>query len=61
MIKGSNYLEELSKVETVFFDKTGTLTKGNFTVTNVNSKMDSDSAKSEDTQYNEYDLLKYAS
>ena len=61
MIKGSNYLEELSKVETVFFDKTGTLTKGNFTVTNVNSKMDSDSGKSEDTQYNEYDLLKYAS
>jgi len=57
MIKGSNYLEELSKVETVFFDKTGTLTKGNFTVTNVNSKMDSDSGKS----YNEYDLLKYAS
>ena len=61
MIKGSNYLEELSKVETVFFDKTGTLTKGNFTVTNVNSKMDSDAGKSEDTQYNEYDLLKYAS
>ena len=61
MIKGSNYLEELSKVETVFFDKTGTLTKGNFTVTNVNSKMNSDAGKSEDTQYNEYDLLKYAS
>ncbi len=61
MIKGSNYLEELSKVETVFFDKTGTLTKGNFTVTNVNSKMDSDAGKSGDTQYNEYDLLKYAS
>ncbi len=61
MIKGSNYLEELSKVETVFFDKTGTLTKGNFTVTNVNSKMDSDSGKSKDAQYNEYDLLKYAS
>ena len=61
MIKGSNYLEELSKVETVFFDKTGTLTKGNFKVTKINSKMDADAGKSEDTQYNEYDLLKYAS
>ena len=30
LVKGSNYLEALSKVEIVVFDKTGTLTRGNF-------------------------------
>jgi Cd2+/Zn2+-exporting ATPase len=35
LIKGSNYLEMLSSVETVVFDKTGTLTQGVFEVTNV--------------------------
>ena len=35
LIKGSNYLETLSRVSTVAFDKTGTITKGNFEVTAV--------------------------
>ena len=35
LIKGSNYLEALSKTDTVVFDKTGTLTQGTFTVTQI--------------------------
>ena len=35
LIKGSNYLETLSKVRTVVFDKTGTLTKGVFEVSGI--------------------------
>ena len=36
LIKGSNYLEALSKTELVVMDKTGTLTKGTFSVESVN-------------------------
>lgn len=36
LVKGSNYLETLSKTETIVFDKTGTLTKGSFDVTKIN-------------------------
>ena len=35
LVKGANYMEVLSSVNTVVFDKTGTLTKGTFKVTAV--------------------------
>lgn len=35
LVKGSNYLDALTKITTVVFDKTGTLTKGEFKVTEV--------------------------
>jgi len=35
LVKGSNYLEALSRTETVVFDKTGTLTRGVFNVTAI--------------------------
>ncbi len=35
LVKGSNYLEALSKTKYVVFDKTGTLTKGVFQVTEI--------------------------
>lgn len=50
LIKGSNYLEALNKVDTVVFDKTGTLTRGVFTVTKVKYVENSEEA----------DLLEYA-
>lgn len=37
LIKGSKYLEALSKVGTAVFDKTGTLTKGKFEVVKISS------------------------
>lgn len=49
LVKGSNYLEALSQVDTVIFDKTGTLTKGVFEVVSIHrNEIDEDT------------LLKYA-
>ena len=43
LIKGSNYLETLSKVSTVVFDKTGTMTQGVFEVSGIHhSRMETD-------------------
>lgn len=38
LFKGGNYLEALSKVDSVIFDKTGTLTKGTFAVSDIISE-----------------------
>ena len=43
LVKGSNYLEALSKTRTVAFDKTGTMTKGVFEVNGIHhSSMDNE-------------------
>ena len=43
LVKGSNYLEALSKAKTVAFDKTGTMTMGVFEVNGIHhSNMDND-------------------
>lgn len=49
LIKGSNYLESLSKTETIICDKTGTLTEGVFEVQKI-----------EPINITEKELLKYA-
>lgn len=50
LVKGSNYLEAMSKTKYVVFDKTGTLTKGVFEVTDIHSE----------NGFNKEELIKYA-
>ena len=47
LVKGSNYLELLSEMDTIVFDKTGTLTNGVFEVTSVIPAKDENDVKSE--------------
>ncbi len=45
LIKGSNYLEALSKLDTVIFDKTGTVTEGRFSLAKIIPAEGSDISK----------------
>ena len=49
LVKGSNYLEQLSKVKIAAFDKTGTMTKGIFEVTTIHNN-----------EFSKEELLDYA-
>lgn len=47
LVKGSNYLEVIAKVDTIVFDKTGTLTRGTFNVTSIEADRTAEMDKNE--------------
>lgn len=53
LVKGSNYIEKMSKAKIGVFDKTGTLTKGEFKIQEINSVGIEDSELLELTAYAE--------
>lgn len=57
LIKGGNYMETLSKIDTLVLDKTGTITKGNFAIGEIEI---SDFYKNECGIDAEDNLIKYA-
>lgn len=54
LIKGSTYLDILSKAKTFVFDKTGTITKGEFQISKIVSKKTSDEELLEIVAHGEY-------
>lgn len=61
LVKGSNYLEALSRTETIIFDKTGTLTTGEFKVSQVEIFKDgTQTAETKSNFIHENQLLKLA-